>query len=107
MPKRYTALAAFYASDERRRSSRETDLGLWWRGERGLPSFRAAWVEATGEVYLVQHGPAPRAGEVTVLGRETSRPRLMRRLGDWRTICGRPGSVDWLRSRLAAGPVAA
>jgi len=107
MPERYPALAGFYAGDSRRRSSRETDLGLWWRGRRGLPSFRAAWVEATGEVYLVQHGPAPRAGEVTVLGRECSRARLMRRLAGWREICGRPGSVDWLRSRLGPAPAGA
>jgi hypothetical protein len=101
MSQNYAALAAFYATDDRRRHSRETDLGLWWRGERGLPSFRAAWVEATGEVYIVQHGPAPGAGQVTVLGSERNRSRLMRRLGDWRAVCGTPGSLQWLRGHFS------
>ena len=102
MNEHYPALAAFYATDERRRGSRETDLGLWWRGDRGLPSFRAAWVQDTGEVYLVQHGPSPGAGRVTVLARERSWRRLTRRLGDWRAVCGSRGSVQWLRSRLSS-----
>ena len=48
----YPSLEAFYAGDRRRRSSRERDVGLWWRG-RGGATYRAAWVQATGEVYLL------------------------------------------------------
>jgi hypothetical protein len=99
-PVTYSALAAFYRVDPRRRASRETDFGLWWRGEDGLPSYRAAWVEATGELYLVQHGPGRGGGRVTVMGHEADRDALERRLTGWREICGRPGSVRWLRDRL-------
>ena len=99
-PLTYSALAAFYRVDPRRRTSREADYGLWWRGEDGLPSYRAAWVEATGELYLVQHGPDRGGGRVTVLGREPDRDALERRLAGWREICGRPGSVGWLRDRF-------
>jgi hypothetical protein len=99
-PATYSALAAFYRVDPRRRISRETDFGLWWRGEDGLPSYRAAWVEATGELYLVQHGPGRGAGRVTLLGQQADRDALERQLAGWREVCGRPGSVRWLRDRL-------
>ena len=37
----YLSLGAFYASDPARRSSRERDVGLFWRSQQG-PTFRAA-----------------------------------------------------------------
>src|SRR5688572_16469323 len=46
----YLSLGAFYASDPDRRGSRERDVGLFWRSRSG-PSFRAAWVRDTGELY--------------------------------------------------------
>src|ERR671910_1331661 len=39
----YLSLGAFYASDPARRTSRERDVGLFWRSEKG-PTFRAAFV---------------------------------------------------------------
>ena len=63
MPVRtYPALAGFYAADRRRKDSRELDLGLAWRERNGFPTFRAAWVADTGEVYLVQRGRGREAG---------------------------------------------
>ena len=71
----YPSLDAFYAGDRRRRSSRERDVGLWWR-ERGGATYRAAWVQATGEVYLLKHGrPDCKGGPVRLIGRPTPRAR--------------------------------
>lgn len=100
-PTSYAAPAAFYAADPRRKRSREEDLGLWWRAEGGSPTFRAAWVEETGEVYLVQHGPWPGAGQVSVLARFADRAKLEARLAGWREMCGREGSLRWLGDRLS------
>src|SRR5690348_4000013 len=57
-PERFATLAAFYGDDPRRASSREVDVGLWWREAAGEPLHRAAWVQDTGEVYAVRLGPA-------------------------------------------------
>ena len=59
----YLSLGAFYASDPARRGSRERDVGLFWRSRRG-PTYRAAWVRDTQELYLFQHalgGPGGRS----------------------------------------------
>jgi hypothetical protein len=32
----YLSLGAFYAADRRRATSRERDVGLWWRGRGPL-----------------------------------------------------------------------
>ena len=96
----YLSLAAFYASDSVRRRSRERDIGLFWRAQRG-PSFRAAWVQDTGEVYLFQHALGGRGGgSVHLLGATFTHDELDRRLVGWQDVCGRPGSLDWLLERL-------
>jgi hypothetical protein len=62
-------LETFYASDPRRRESRERDIGLAWRGARG-GTYRAAWIEATEELYVIRHGhPGEGGGTVEVLRR--------------------------------------
>ena len=95
---RYPSLDAFYAGDRRRRGSRERDIGLFWRG-RGGATYRAAWVQATGELYLLRHGrPDCRGGYVRVLGRYAAH-ELSTRLAGWREVCGRPHSLDWLLER--------
>ena len=96
----YPALAGFYAADRRRKDSREMDLGLAWRERAGFPTFRAAWVADTGEVYLVQHGPWPGGGQVTVLAHVADRRTLMHRLAGWREQVGGHGSLNWLRTKL-------
>ena len=99
----YLSLSAFYASDARRHSSRERDLGLLWRARNG-PTFRAAWVETTREVYLFQHAlGAPGSGCVHLLAPELGVLELERRLAGWREICGQPGSLEWLLSRMGDG----
>jgi hypothetical protein len=99
----YPALQRFYDADPRRATSPERDVGLWWRDHQDA-SFCAAWVQNTGETYILAHGvPAHGGGPITVLGR-CSAGALASVLTGWRDICGRRGSVDWLMERATCGP---
>jgi hypothetical protein len=103
----YPSLDAFYAADRRRRHSRERDVGLIWRGARGA-TFRAAWVQETGEVYLYRHGhPTDGGGTVDVLARRFGLGALQAALRGFRDVCGRPGSLDWFLDRTCPLPAAA
>ena len=94
----YPSLDAFYAGDRRRRASRERDVGLYWRG-RGGATYRAAWVQATGELYVLEHGrPHCRGGFLRVVGRYGAR-ELEQTFAGWREACGRARSLDWLLNR--------
>ena len=98
--RRYPSLVAFYNADPRRVSSRELDVGLCWREDQGTPLHRAAWIQETGELYLVRSGPAEGGGGgVEVLASAGSRERLDEMLGGWREHCGEPRSLQWLRAR--------
>jgi hypothetical protein len=99
---RYRTLANFYNADERRLSSRELDVGLWWREDAGGPLHRAAWVNDTGELYLVRLGPdTDGGGRVEVLANLDDQERLESTLAGWRERCGEPRSLSWLRERAA------
>ncbi len=99
--RRYRSLADFYNADARRLSSRELDVGLWWREAADGPLHRAAWIDDTGELYLAHLGPeAQGGGAVEVLATVTERERLERMLLGWRERCGAPGSLTWLRTRV-------
>jgi len=101
----YLSLAAFYASDPRRRSSRERDVGLWWRSDRG-PTYRAAWVQETGELYLFQHAlTGPGSGSVHLISGTFDAADLDDQLDGWRERCGRAGSLEWLLDAVSR-PVA-
>ena len=94
----YPSLEAFYAGDRRRRASRERDVGLFWRG-RGGATYRAAWVQATGELYVLEHGrPHCRGGFLRVVGSYGAR-ELEQSFAGWRDVCGRARSIDWLLDR--------
>ena len=94
----YPSLDAFYAGDHRRRSSRERDVGLFWRG-RGGATYRAAWVQATGELYVLEHGrPHCRGGFLRVVGLYGAR-ELEETFAGWRDVCGRARSLEWLLGR--------
>lgn len=98
--RRYHSLAHFYRADERRRHSRELDVGLWWRDGSDGQLHRAAWVHDTGELYLVRLGdPTDGGGLVELLARVSSRERLEAALEGWREECGGPRSLAWLRER--------
>ena len=98
----FPSLQAFYSADRRRLRSRERDVGLMWRlGER--LSFRAAWVQETGEVYLFRHGrPQDGGGTVDVLARRFGLGELQAALRGFQHVCGRPGSLLWFFDRAAA-----
>jgi hypothetical protein len=99
---RYPTLVAFYSADPARLDSRERDVGLWWRSGKDGPMHRAAWVEDTGELYVVRLGPASEGGgAVEVIARAPDAERLERALSGWRERCGMPGSLQWLRVRAA------
>lgn len=103
----YASLMDFVIDDDRRLPSREEDLGLRWLDGDGR-LHRAAWVADTGELTLIQCGPAERGGgHVEVLGVFPDRDELEAALGGWRDVCGTPGSADWLRDRAARPAVAA
>ncbi len=96
----YLSLGAFYASEPARRGSRERDVGLFWRSRSG-PSFRAAWVRDTGELYLFQHAlGGPGGGSVHLLAPVMGEAELDARLAGWSDVCGREGSLEWLFARL-------
>jgi hypothetical protein len=100
---RYPSLAAFYNADPARLGSREQDVGLWWRDGAEGPLHRAAWVADTGELYLARLGPPSEGGgRVELLAKDSSRERIEQALGGWQERCGAPGSLQWLRTRLAA-----
>jgi hypothetical protein len=97
----FLSLGAFYAGDPRRDISRERDVGLWWRGDGYHPlTYRAAFVEATGELYLMQHEGTPGGGRVDVIGHFDDFAELERCLDGWEEVCGDPGSIDWILARV-------
>jgi hypothetical protein len=100
----YLSLGAFYASDPARRHSRERDVGLFWRSRQG-PTYRAAWVRDTSELYLFQHALGGRGGgSVHLLALPLTERELDRRLAGWEDVCGREGSLEWLLERMTDEP---
>lgn len=96
----YPSLASFYRDDPRRISSRELDVGLWWRDALDAPMHRAAWIRDTGELYLARLGPAADGGgAVELLGQIAQEEQLESVLAGWREHCGEPRSLSWLRER--------
>jgi hypothetical protein len=97
----YLSLGSFYSADRRRALSRERDVGLWWRGDGPLsPTYRAAFVENTGELYLMQHEGTLGGGHVDVLGRFSSLAEVLRLVVGWEDVCGERGSIRWLLERV-------
>jgi hypothetical protein len=94
-------LRRFYGEDARRARSREVDVGLRWRSRDGS-TYRAAWVEETGELYAVRHGEPDDGERATVLA-EVSAETLEREAGGWRELCesDEPGTYEELRGRAA------
>src|SRR6266851_4048052 len=88
---RYRSVANFYAANPRRVRSRERDVGLWWREHASGPLHRAAWVNDTGELYLVRLGPPEQGGgQVEVLATVRDGAQLEHVLEGWRERCGQP-----------------
>jgi hypothetical protein len=95
----HSSLAAFYAADSRRWPSAEVDLGLRWRGA-GVSTYRAAFIETTGELYVFEHVRADgRGGLVFVHERRFAAGDLAGRFDGWDGVCGADGSLEWLVAR--------
>jgi hypothetical protein len=69
-PNTYASLDEFVRADPARLTSREVDFGVLWRERSSASrSYRAAWIEQTGELYVVQAGePGEGGGHVEVWG---------------------------------------
>jgi hypothetical protein len=104
----HPSLGDFYFADSRRLFSPEHDLGVRWRTRRFKgPTFRAAYVEATGEIYVMQHEGLAGAGRVEVVATRAALADVLADLEGADEVCGRPGSLWWLLDRLAPeGPAA-
>ena len=100
----HSSLAAFYAADERRWPSAEVDLGLRWRGA-GLSTYRAAFVEDTGELYVFEHLRADGGGGlVFVHERRFAGSDIAAAFAGWQEVCGAEHSLDWLTCRAGRRP---
>jgi hypothetical protein len=103
----YPSLEAFYAADRRRRHSRERNVGLLWRG-RGGSTFRAAWIQETGEVYLFRHGwPPDGGGTVDLVDRLFGLGELHAAIRGYGAVCGRRDSLAWFLDRVSGRQLAA
>jgi hypothetical protein len=98
------SFAAFIAADSRRLHSRERDFGLHWSEPGSHRMFRAAWIEATGELYLVQLGDAGDGGGHVELLAVFEGPALEAALSGWREAHDEHGSLRWLRRRSGGIP---
>ncbi len=99
----YPTLEAFYAADTRRRYSRERDVGRLWR-DGGTATYRAAWVQGTGEVYLFMYDRVDGGGgSVEVLDHRYRLRGLLLAFAGHSEVCGRPGSLQWFLDRAGAG----
>jgi hypothetical protein len=107
--RKYESLRDFYADDDRRRLSGEADYGVHWKlGNNAFPRWRVSYVHETGEVYAVALVPGSR-DQVVVMGvvppdedGVTYYDTLDKILHGWEHECGKPGSLDWVMSRLSA-----
>jgi len=107
----------FYDADPRRRASEEIAFGREWTDADG-GRYEVMWIVDTGEVYamfepvepiasdgvgdiFVQHMPTS-AVTVEVLGVIADRAEVERRLAGWEEQMTEPGSISWVRERLAA-----
>jgi hypothetical protein len=95
----YGSIGDFIYRRRERLYSRERDVGLRWRDGGAL--HRAAWIEDTGELYLVQLGPPHEGGgrvELLVAGVELE--DLEEAVSGWREAQDESEhSLEWLRDR--------
>ena len=103
MLKSFANIEDFYAENEERRRSGESDYGVWWT-EPGQhwPRWRVSYIQKTGEVYAVQ---LTTGGQVKLLGLVPPDDgpiyyqTLDRILEGWVDVAD-PCSLDWVKARL-------
>ena len=102
MPLSFTSLREFHHAHPARAASAEVDIGRPWRTVRFGPSYRAAWLPSTGEVFIVRLGPNHAGGgRVELLAHVPDATQLAEMLSGWRDAVGTFDSIRWLRARLA------
>jgi hypothetical protein len=94
----FRSLDEFVRSEFVRIRSRERDFGLLWRDGSAL--YRAAWIEDTGELYIVQLGPPSAGGGHVELLAVADFQQLEQALAGWRDMIDQPNSLQWLRARV-------
>ena len=111
----------FYDADPARRSSEEFGYGRDWTDLNG-GRCELLWVEATGELYVMKEPTEPIVSDplgdtflqdlpasaltVEVLGEVKTRAALDQALAGWETAMTTPGSLAWIRDRIAEAPPA-
>jgi hypothetical protein len=99
----YASMEEFARADPVRLTSREVDFGVLWRDGRDT-SYRAAWIQDTGELYVVQAGASSTGGgHVEVLG-VTDREGVEAALDGWQARYREAGSIAWIRRRAGRLP---
>jgi hypothetical protein len=96
----YPSLLEFARARLPRIHSRERDFGLRWGN--GTAIYRAAWIEDTGELYIVQLGPpASGGGHVRLLAAGADLEQVERALAGWQDIIDDSASLNWLLDRVS------
>ena len=104
MQKTYANIEDFYAENEERRRSGEADYGVWWTElNHNWPKWRVSYIQKTGEVYAVQLSAGSQVKLLGVLPPDDASiyyQTLDRILEGWADVIQKPGSLDWIRTRL-------
>jgi hypothetical protein len=96
-------LVEFHASDPQRVAAPEVPYGSLWREFAPVPTYRLAWVPATGELYAMELSEADEDKDpVEVLGVLWSRPQVEACLAGWSERCGGQRSLLWARDQIAS-----
>jgi hypothetical protein len=96
-------LEEFHASDPQRVVAPEVPYGSLWREFAPVPTYRLAWVPATGELYAMELSePDEDKDPVEVLGVLWSRPQVEACLAGWSERCGGQRSLLWAREQIAS-----
>ena len=103
----------YYGENAERRYSVEADYGFHWRLDGEPERWRVSYVRNTGEVYAVRlAGTGSGRDVVEVLGAFPIDPEaglhdiyyrglVDAHLDGWGVRCGLPGSLSWVRERMA------
>jgi hypothetical protein len=98
----FPSLREFLAEHPARAAAPEVAYGHPWRTVRFGPTYRAAWLPSTGELFAVRLGPNHAGGgRVELLARVPDPAVLADMLKGWREACGTFDSMRWLRARVA------
>lgn len=98
-PSSYPSLLEFARAHLPRIHSSERDFGLHWRNEANV--YRAAWIEDTRELYLVQLGPpAEGGGHVRLLATGADFDQVEAAVAGWQEAIHDHDSLNWLLDRV-------